>query len=73
MCFEIQDSLKIMALRVLREIIRRQPQRFKDYTELTIMKILQVQKDPQAKDVRGCHTLCHSVIQTYCTSNVKTM
>lgn len=61
MCFEIQDSLKIMALRVLREIIRRQPQRFKDYTELTIMKILQVQKDPQAKDVRGCHALCRSV------------
>lgn len=34
-----------MALRVLKEILRIQPARFKNYAELTIMKTLEAHKD----------------------------
>lgn len=34
-----------MALRVLKEILRIQPGRFKNYAELTIMKTLEAHKD----------------------------
>lgn len=38
-----------MALRVLREILRNQPDRFKDYAELTILKILEAHRDPHSE------------------------
>jgi len=40
-----------MALRVLREMIRCQPERFHSYAELTILKLLEAHKDP-FKEVR---------------------
>ena len=36
---------RALALRVLREILRNQPARFKNYAELTIMKTLEAHKD----------------------------
>lgn len=40
-----QHSIRALALRVLREILRNQPARFKNYAELTIMKTLEAHKD----------------------------
>lgn len=42
-----------MALRVLKEILRNQPARFKNYAELTIMKTLEAHKDSH-KEVGIC-------------------
>lgn len=42
-----------MALRVLKEILRNQPARFKNYAELTIMKTLEAHKDSH-KEVGTC-------------------
>lgn len=41
----LQHSIRALALRVLREILRNQPARFKNYAELTIMKTLEAHKD----------------------------
>lgn len=38
--------IRTLALRVLREILSKQPWRFKNYAELTIMKALEAHKDP---------------------------
>ena len=38
--------IRALALRVLREILSKQPWRFKNYAELTIMKALEAHKDP---------------------------
>jgi len=35
-----------MALRVLREMVRCEPERFHSYAELTILKLLEAHKDP---------------------------
>ena len=43
--------IRTLALRVLREILSKQPWRFKNYAELTIMKALEAHKDPH-KEVR---------------------
>lgn len=43
--FFMQHSIRALALRVLREILRNQPARFKNYAELTIMKTLEAHKD----------------------------
>lgn len=43
--------IRTLALRVLREILSKQPWRFKNYAELTIMKALESHKDPH-KEVR---------------------
>jgi len=40
-----------LALRALGEIAKQAPDRFRDYAELTIIKILEAQKD-QVKEVR---------------------
>ncbi|XP_071824889.1 CLIP-associating protein 1-like isoform X4 [Apostichopus japonicus] len=42
---DIEPSIRALALRVLREILRNQPERFKEYAELTILKILEAHKD----------------------------
>ena len=47
-----QGHIRALALRVLREILRHQPVRFRDYAELTILKILEAHKDP-VKEVRS--------------------
>lgn len=41
-----QHVIRTLALRVLREILNKQPWRFKNYAELTIMKALEAHKDP---------------------------
>jgi CLIP-associating protein 1/2 len=41
-----------LALKVLKEILRHQPARFKNYAELTVMKTLEAHKDPH-KEVSG--------------------
>lgn len=40
-----QHTIRALALRVLKEILRNQPARFKNYAELTIMKTLEAHKD----------------------------
>lgn len=50
-----QHVIRTLALRVLREILGKQPWRFKNYAELTIMKALEAHKDPH-KEV---HLLTH--------------
>ena len=56
--------IRALALRVLREILSRQPWRFKNYAELTIMKALEAHKDPH-KEVHTHLVLTH--IQHICT------
>ncbi|XP_042151336.1 CLIP-associating protein 2 isoform X27 [Oncorhynchus tshawytscha] len=48
-----EHVIRALALRVLREILSRQPWRFKNYAELTIMKALEAHKDPQKEVVRA--------------------
>lgn len=48
-----QHTIRALALRVLKEILRNQPARFKNYAELTIMKTLEAHKDSH-KEVGTC-------------------
>uniref|UniRef100_A0A3Q3JZZ7 TOG domain-containing protein n=1 Tax=Monopterus albus TaxID=43700 RepID=A0A3Q3JZZ7_MONAL len=41
-----EHVIRTLALRVLKEILSKQPWRFKNYAELTIMKALEAHKDP---------------------------
>lgn len=63
-------SIRALALRVLREILRYQPARFKNYAELTIMKTLEAHKDPHKEVVRAAEeaagTLATSISPDQC-------
>ncbi|XP_041104291.1 CLIP-associating protein 2-like isoform X26 [Polyodon spathula] len=48
-----EHTIRALALRVLKEILNRQPARFKNYAELTIMKTLEAHKDPHKEVVRA--------------------
>ncbi|XP_039192885.1 CLIP-associating protein 2 isoform X31 [Crotalus tigris] len=48
-----EHSIRALALKVLREILRHQPARFRNYAELTIMKTLEAHKDPHKEVVRS--------------------
>ncbi|CAJ1084055.1 CLIP-associating protein 2 isoform X21 [Xyrichtys novacula] len=48
-----EHLIRSLALRVLREILSKQPWRFKNYAELTIMKALEAHKDPHKEVVRA--------------------
>ncbi|XP_065804522.1 CLIP-associating protein 2 isoform X42 [Labrus bergylta] len=48
-----EHLIRTLALRVLREILSKQPWRFKNYAELTIMKSLEAHKDPHKEVVRA--------------------
>ncbi|XP_049889780.1 CLIP-associating protein 2 isoform X17 [Epinephelus moara] len=48
-----EHVIRTLALRVLREILCKQPWRFKNYAELTIMKALEAHKDPHKEVVRA--------------------
>ncbi|XP_075962228.1 CLIP-associating protein 2 isoform X27 [Anarhichas minor] len=48
-----EHVIRTLALRVLREILSKQPSRFKNYAELTIMKALEAHKDPHKDVVRA--------------------
>ncbi|XP_069469284.1 CLIP-associating protein 2 isoform X33 [Ambystoma mexicanum] len=65
-----ENSIRALALRVLREILRYQPARFKNYAELTIMKTLEAHKDPHKEVVRAAEeaaaTLATSISPDQC-------
>ncbi|XP_068447008.1 CLIP-associating protein 1-B-like isoform X3 [Clinocottus analis] len=46
-------TIRALALRVLKEILRNQPARFKNYAELTVMKTLEAHKDSHKEVVRA--------------------
>nr|XP_015212386.1 PREDICTED: CLIP-associating protein 2 isoform X10 [Lepisosteus oculatus] len=48
-----EHVIRALALRVLKEILSKQPTRFKNYAELTIMKTLEAHKDPNKEVVRA--------------------
>uniref|UniRef100_A0AAZ3RTA9 TOG domain-containing protein n=1 Tax=Oncorhynchus tshawytscha TaxID=74940 RepID=A0AAZ3RTA9_ONCTS len=48
-----EHVIRALALRVLREILSRQPWRFKNYAELTIMKALEAHRDPHKEVARA--------------------
>uniref|UniRef100_A0A3Q3M5N9 Cytoplasmic linker associated protein 2 n=1 Tax=Mastacembelus armatus TaxID=205130 RepID=A0A3Q3M5N9_9TELE len=48
-----EHVIRTLALRVLREILSKQPWRFKNYAELTIMKALEAHKDPHKEVIRA--------------------
>ncbi|XP_077960055.1 CLIP-associating protein 1-like isoform X3 [Gasterosteus aculeatus] len=63
-------TIRALALRVLKEILRNQPARFKNYAELTVMKTLEAHKDPHKEVVRAAEeaasTLAASVHPEQC-------
>ncbi|XP_035984151.1 CLIP-associating protein 1-A isoform X2 [Fundulus heteroclitus] len=63
-------SVRALALRVLKEILRNQPARFKNYAELTIMKTLEAHKDSHKEVVRAAEeaasTLAGSISPEQC-------
>ncbi|XP_039611202.1 CLIP-associating protein 1a isoform X23 [Polypterus senegalus] len=63
-------SIRALALRVLKEILRNQPARFKNYAELTIMKTLEAHKDSHKEVVRAAEeaasTLASSIHPEQC-------
>ncbi|XP_053571771.1 CLIP-associating protein 2-like [Bombina bombina] len=72
---QIKDKLlhhiiRAMALRVLQEILKHQPSRFKNYAELTIMKTLEAHKDPHKEVIRAAEdtasTLATSISPDQC-------
>ncbi|XP_061898040.1 CLIP-associating protein 1-like isoform X6 [Entelurus aequoreus] len=62
--------IRALALRVLKEILRNQPGRFKNYAELTIMKMLEGHKDSHKEVVRAAEeaasTLAGSIHPEQC-------
>uniref|UniRef100_A0A672PVC6 Cytoplasmic linker associated protein 1 n=1 Tax=Sinocyclocheilus grahami TaxID=75366 RepID=A0A672PVC6_SINGR len=63
-------TIRALALRVLKEIMRSQPARFKNYAELTIMKTLEAHKDCHKEVVRAAEetasTLAGSIHSEQC-------
>ncbi|XP_045910666.1 CLIP-associating protein 1a isoform X25 [Micropterus dolomieu] len=69
-CASVEHTIRAMALRVLKEILRNQPARFKNYAELTIMKTLEAHKDSHKEVVRAAEeaasTLAGSIHPEQC-------
>ncbi|XP_029445486.1 CLIP-associating protein 2 isoform X5 [Rhinatrema bivittatum] len=65
-----EHAIRALALRVLREILKNQPARFKNYAELTIMKTLEAHKDPHKEVIRAAEeaaaTLATSISPDQC-------
>ncbi|XP_035386933.1 CLIP-associating protein 1 isoform X10 [Electrophorus electricus] len=63
-------TIRALALRVLKEILRSQPARFKNYAELTIMKTLEAHRDSHKEVVRAAEeaasTLASSIHPEQC-------
>ncbi|XP_068602095.1 CLIP-associating protein 1a [Brachionichthys hirsutus] len=63
-------AIRALALRVLKEILKNQPARFKNYAELTIMKTLEAHKDSHKEVVRAAEeaasTLAGSIHSEQC-------
>uniref|UniRef100_A0A7N6F6U0 TOG domain-containing protein n=1 Tax=Anabas testudineus TaxID=64144 RepID=A0A7N6F6U0_ANATE len=54
-------TIRALALRVLKEILRNQPARFKNYAELTIMKTLEAHKDSHKEVVRAAEEAASAI------------
>ncbi|XP_073773247.1 CLIP-associating protein 1-B isoform X4 [Danio rerio] len=67
---DTDHTVRALALRVLKEILRSQPERFKNYAELTIMKTLEAHKDCHKEVVRAAEetacTLAGSIHSEQC-------
>ncbi|XP_054909050.1 CLIP-associating protein 1a isoform X22 [Poeciliopsis prolifica] len=65
-----EHTIRALALRVLKEILRNQPTRFRNYAELTIMKTLEAHKDSHKEVVRAAEeaasTLAGSIHPEQC-------
>ncbi|XP_052685941.1 CLIP-associating protein 1-like isoform X2 [Crassostrea angulata] len=61
---DTNGHIRALALRVLREILKNQPSRFKDYTELTILRILEAHKDTEREVVRSAEE-CADTLANY--------
>ncbi|XP_048781374.2 CLIP-associating protein 2-like isoform X34 [Ostrea edulis] len=61
---DTNGHVRALALRVLREILKNQPSRFKDYTELTILRILEAHKDSEREVVRSAEE-CADTLANY--------
>ncbi|XP_014833653.1 PREDICTED: CLIP-associating protein 1-like isoform X3 [Poecilia mexicana] len=65
-----EHTIRALALRVLKEILRNQPARFRNYAELTIMKTLEAHKDSHKEVVRAAEeaasTLAGSIHPEQC-------
>ncbi|XP_077584428.1 CLIP-associating protein 1a isoform X11 [Stigmatopora nigra] len=63
-------TIRALALRVLKEILKNQPARFKNYAELTIMKTLEAHRDSHKEVVRAAEeaasTLAGSIHPEQC-------
>ncbi|XP_053094165.1 CLIP-associating protein 1-B-like isoform X11 [Pangasianodon hypophthalmus] len=63
-------TIRALALRVLKEILRSQPARFRNYAELTIMKTLEAHRDSHKEVVRAAEeaasTLASSIHPEQC-------
>ncbi|KAG7502127.1 CLIP-associating 1-B-like isoform X4 [Solea senegalensis] len=63
-------TIRALSMRVLKEILRNEPARFKNYAELTIMKTLEAHKDSHKEVVRAAEeaasTLASSIHPDQC-------
>lgn len=59
-----EHLIRTLALRVLSEILNKQPGRFKNYAELTIMKALEAHKDPHKEVVRAAEETAAMLAQS---------
>ncbi|XP_027019455.1 CLIP-associating protein 1-like isoform X18 [Tachysurus fulvidraco] len=66
----VHHTIRALALRVLKEMLRSQPTRFRNYAELTIMKTLEAHKDSHKEVVRAAEeaasTLASSIHPEQC-------
>ncbi|XP_072307586.1 CLIP-associating protein 1-B-like [Eucyclogobius newberryi] len=65
-----EHSIRALSLRLMKEILKNQPLRFKNYAELTIMKTLEAHKDSHKEVVRAAEdaacTLALSLLPEQC-------
>ncbi|KAK7899130.1 hypothetical protein WMY93_019983 [Mugilogobius chulae] len=59
-----EHLIRTLALRVLSEILNKQPWRFKNYAELTIMKALEAHKDPHKEVVKAAEDTAAMLAQS---------
>uniref|UniRef100_UPI00358FFD98 CLIP-associating protein 1-like isoform X2 n=2 Tax=Myxine glutinosa TaxID=7769 RepID=UPI00358FFD98 len=60
-----EPSLRSLAVCVLRELLQHQPARFKNYAELTIIKILEAHKDTQKEVVRAAEETATTLVCSF--------
>ncbi|XP_070536527.1 CLIP-associating protein 1-like isoform X4 [Ptychodera flava] len=67
---DVDATVRALALRTLRELVKNQPDRFVEYAELTILKVLEAHKDMQKEVIRAAEettaTLANSIPPETC-------